>query len=56
MWDLALMTIFINHPLHVGYSSTKYGTGVLQTPHLKLLTSLLGPRHAALQYRMVWRY
>jgi hypothetical protein len=30
MWDLALMTIFINHSLYVGYSSSQYGTGVLQ--------------------------
>jgi hypothetical protein len=30
MWDLALMTIFINHPLYVGFfSSSQYGTGVL---------------------------
>jgi hypothetical protein len=30
MWDLALMTIFINHKLYVGYSlSFPYGTEVL---------------------------
>jgi hypothetical protein len=30
MWDLALITIFINHPLYVGFfSSSQYGTGVL---------------------------
>ena len=30
MWDLTLMTIFINHPLYVGFSSSQYGAGVLQ--------------------------
>jgi hypothetical protein len=29
MWDLALITIFINHPLYVSYSFSQYGTGVL---------------------------
>jgi hypothetical protein len=33
MWDFALITIFINHKLYVGNSSSsKCGTGVLQTP------------------------
>jgi hypothetical protein len=50
------MTIFINHPLHVGYSSTQYGTGVLQTAPLKLLTKSSEPRHTALQYHIVWCY
>jgi hypothetical protein len=48
MWDVALMTIFINHSLYVGYSSFQYGTRVLQTPPLKVLTSSSGPHHAAL--------
>jgi hypothetical protein len=31
MWDLALMTIFINHPLYVSFFSfSRYGTRVLQ--------------------------
>jgi hypothetical protein len=30
MWDIALMTIFINYPLYVSFfSSSQYGTGVL---------------------------
>jgi hypothetical protein len=56
MWDLALMTIFINQSLYVDYSFFQYETGVLQTPPLKLLMSSLGPRHAVLQYYMAWRY
>jgi hypothetical protein len=51
------MTIFINHLLYVDYSlSPKYGTGVLQTLPLKLLTSSLRSRHAVLQYHMTWHY
>jgi hypothetical protein len=34
MWDLALMTIFINRPLYVGYSSSQYRAEVLQYIHL----------------------
>jgi hypothetical protein len=30
MLDLALMTIFINHQIYVGYSSSQYRTEVLQ--------------------------
>jgi len=30
MRDLALLTIFINHQFYVSYSSSQYGTGVLQ--------------------------
>ena len=37
MCDLALMTIFINHPLYVGFfSSSQYGTRVLQFGPLNL--------------------
>jgi len=50
MWDLALMTIFINHLLYVGYLSSQYGIEVLQTSLLKLTG------HAMFQYHMVWRY
>jgi hypothetical protein len=55
MWDLALMTIFINHLLYVGYLSSQYGIEVLQTSLLKL-TSSSEARHAMFQYHMVWRY
>jgi len=48
MWDLALMDIFTKHPFYMGYSSSQYGTRVLQTSPLKLLMSSLRPHHAAL--------
>jgi hypothetical protein len=49
----ALMTIFINYPLYVGFfSSSQYGTRVLETPFLKFLTFSSGLRHAVLQYHM----
>jgi len=54
--NLALMTIFINHQLYVGYSSSQYWTGVLQIFPFKLLTSSSRPRHAMFQYHMTWRY
>jgi hypothetical protein len=53
MWDLAFMTIFINHPLYVGYFSYfQCKTGMLQISPFKSLTFLSGPRHAVLQYHM----
>jgi hypothetical protein len=33
MYDLSLITIFINHQFYVGYLlSSKYGTEILHTP------------------------
>jgi hypothetical protein len=55
MWDLALMTIFINHIFYVGYSISQYEIEVLQTSFLKL-TSSLEARHAMFQYHMVSCY
>ena len=46
------MNIFINHSLYVGYSSSHYGTKLLQFSTLKSLTFSSGPRHAMLQYYM----
>jgi hypothetical protein len=37
MWNLIHMTIFINHQLYVGYSSSQYGTGVLQYNTRKII-------------------
>jgi hypothetical protein len=40
MWDLTLMTIFINHPLYVGFfSSSQYRTGVLHLNHSNVFNS-----------------
>jgi hypothetical protein len=36
--------------------SSQYGTGLLQTSPLKLLTSSPEPGHTVFQYHMVWRY
>jgi hypothetical protein len=47
------MIAFMNHSLYVNYSSSQYGTKVLQSHSLKSLTSLSGPCHALLQYHMV---
>jgi hypothetical protein len=46
------MSVFINHPIYVGYLSSKYGTKALQTPPFKPLTSLFGPHPTVLQYHM----
>ena len=32
MWDLALMTIFINHPLYVGFIFPIWDQGVTNSP------------------------
>jgi hypothetical protein len=43
MWDLALMTIFINYILYVNYSSSsQYGIGVLQLRFFSLIEHLIG--------------
>jgi hypothetical protein len=47
MWDLALMIIFINHPLYMGYSSSQYETRCYKyyggrPPNYKLLSTRSG--------------
>jgi hypothetical protein len=53
MWDLASISIFINHQFYVGYLYFQCGTGVLQSSPLNSLISSLGPRYAVLQCHMV---